>query len=100
MDGYHSEHQARFDYEAFEGLLVPEGVVLFHDTARCDITKIYGSEQAYGRRVKCFVDELKKEPNLQVFDLTWDQGVTPVRKCSAIKNESMPKSASSAGLSS
>ena len=95
-----SPPQARFDYEAFEGLLVPEGVVLFHNTARCDITKIYGPEQAYERRVKCFVDELTKEPNLQVFDLTLDQGVTLVRKCSAIKNESIPKSASSAGLSS
>ena len=67
MDGYHSEHQARFDYEAFEGLLVPEGVVLFHDTARCDITKIYGSEQAYGRRVKCFVDEIEEGTELTGF---------------------------------
>ena len=33
VDGYHSEEQARFDYEAFEGLLDPDGIILLHDTA-------------------------------------------------------------------
>ena len=93
VDGYHSEHQARFDYEAFERLLVPEGVVLFHDTANCDITKIYGPEQAYERRVKYFIDELRKEVNLQVFDLPLDQGVTLVRKCGATKHDSIAETA-------
>ena len=100
VDGYHSEQQARFDYEAFERLLAPEGVVLFHDTAKCDITKIYGSEQAYERRVKYFIDELKKEANLQVFDLPLDQGVTLVRKCGASKNESIAETASCLAIDS
>jgi predicted O-methyltransferase YrrM len=34
VDGYHSEEQARFDYEAFEGLLHPDGIILLHDTGR------------------------------------------------------------------
>jgi predicted O-methyltransferase YrrM len=80
VDGYHTEEQARFDYESFERLLVPEGVILFHDTAQCDVSEIYGPDRAYERRVKCFIDELKKDAQLQVFDLALDQGVTLVRK--------------------
>jgi predicted O-methyltransferase YrrM len=80
VDGYHSQEQARFDYEAFEPLLDSNGLMLFHDSARCDISRIYGPERTYERRVKCFVDELKQNLSLQVFDLLFDQGVTVVRK--------------------
>jgi predicted O-methyltransferase YrrM len=80
VDGYHSEEQARFDYGTFEGLLVPEGVILLHDTAHNDSTRIYGLGREYERRVKDFVDALKRKPELQVFDLPFDQGVTLVRK--------------------
>ena len=34
VDGYHSEEQARFDYEAFKDRLSAEGIVLFHDSVR------------------------------------------------------------------
>jgi predicted O-methyltransferase YrrM len=80
VDGYHSEEQARFDYETFERLLAPGGVILLHDSARCGISRIYGDDRAYERRVKCFVDQLKTDARLQVFDLPFDQGVTLVRK--------------------
>lgn len=80
IDGYHSEEQVRFDYRTFEGLLSPNGVVLLHDSTRCEISEIYGPDRAYERRVKCFVDELKLDPRLQVLDLPFDSGVTLVRK--------------------
>jgi len=80
IDGYHSEEAARFDYGAFERLLSSEGVILLHDSAACKITRIYGAERAYERRVKVFVDQLKKDNQLQVFDLPFDEGITLVRK--------------------
>ena len=83
VDGYHSEEQARFDYETFERLLAPEGVILLHDTANCDVSRVYGRDRAYQRRVKIFTDQLKQDPALEVFDLPFDQGVTLVRKLTA-----------------
>jgi predicted O-methyltransferase YrrM len=80
VDGYHSAEQARYDYEAFEGLLDADGITLLHDTLRCRISGIYGAERAYECRVKCFVDELKNDKRLQIFDLPFGQGVTLVRK--------------------
>ena len=83
VDGYHSEEQARFDYETFERLLLPEGIILLHDTASCEVSRVYGHDRAYQRRVKIFVDQLKQDATLQVFDLPFDQGVTLVRKLTA-----------------
>jgi predicted O-methyltransferase YrrM len=83
VDGYHSEEQARFDYEAFESLLAPHGVILFHDSVRFHKSRIYGRDRVYEHRVKCLIDELKDDPNLQVFDLPFDGGVTLVRKINA-----------------
>lgn len=80
VDGYHSEEQARFDYNAFEGIVDPAGVILLHDTARCATSRIYGPEHAYERQVKCFTDQLKENPGLQVFDLPFGEGITLVRK--------------------
>jgi predicted O-methyltransferase YrrM len=89
IDGYHSEEQARFDYESFACLLEPNGVILLHDTARCDVSRVYGAERAYERRVKCFIDQLKQDRGLQVFDLPFDQGVTLVRKLEAMQHETI-----------
>jgi predicted O-methyltransferase YrrM len=80
IDGYHSYEQAKFDYEAFEKLLSPTGVMLFHDTARCAVSRVYGADRAYERRVKPFVDSLKQDPRLQIFDLAFGEGVSLVRK--------------------
>lgn len=80
IDGYHTEEAARFDYDAFEGLLAPQGVILLHDSAACEISGMYGPERRYRRTVKLFVDKLKEDERLQVFDLPFDQGVTLVRK--------------------
>lgn len=83
IDGYHSEEQARFDYEAFEGRVSSEGVVLFHDSVRIRTSRMYGPDQLYEHRVKCFIDTLKNNSELQVFDLPFGDGVTLVRKASA-----------------
>ena len=80
VDGYHSEEQARFDYEAFEGLLAPGGVILFHDSVRVRQARLYGVHCTYEHRVKCFIDKLKGDPTLQIFDLPFAAGVTLVRK--------------------
>jgi predicted O-methyltransferase YrrM len=83
VDGYHSEEQARFDYEAFQGRLAPDGVVLFHDSVRSRISPVYGPGRAYEHRVKWFIDTLKQDARLQVFDLPCFDGVTLVRRAEA-----------------
>ncbi len=80
VDGYHSEEQARFDYEAFQDRLTPDSIVLFHDSTEIKPSGIYGKDRVYDIRVKCFIDALKSDPRLQVFDLPVAQGVTLVRR--------------------
>jgi predicted O-methyltransferase YrrM len=100
VDGYHSEEQARFDYETFEGLLGNDGVTLFHDTARARISGIYGAERTYQYTVTAFIDKLRQDMRLQVFDLPFGQGVTLVRRVGAIENKVTTQTeASSSGAS-
>jgi predicted O-methyltransferase YrrM len=80
VDGYHSEEQARFDYEAFQGRLAPNGIMLFHDSVRVRTSRIYGPDRHYEHRVKCLMDSLKQDAGLQVFDLPVFDGITLVRK--------------------
>ena len=80
VDGYHTEEQARFDYEAFQSRLTADGVVLFHDSIRFRMSKLDGPDRLYEHRVKCYVDTLKRDPGLQVFDLPFGDGLTLVRK--------------------
>jgi|SRR6185369_2288922 len=76
IDGYHSEEQARFDYEAFEALLASRAIVLFHDSMVVREDKIRGP-----MKVRFFIDELKGNPNLQCLDLPFGvAGLTLVRK--------------------
>ena len=81
IDGYHTEEQARFDYCAFESKLAPRGFVLFHDSMVVRDDKVYGADKAYEMRVKYFVDQLKRNPLLQVMDWPFGvSGLTLVRK--------------------
>ncbi|MCZ6892602.1 MAG: class I SAM-dependent methyltransferase [Gammaproteobacteria bacterium] len=80
VDGYHTEEQARFDYQAFEALLAPRGVVLFHDSMLESESSIYGPERSYRRTVKAYIDQLKRDPSLQLFDLPFGTGLTLLRK--------------------
>lgn len=83
IDGYHSEQQAALDYRAFADRLAPDGVAMFHDTAKSRHSKIYGEDKAYTHRVREFVDTLKADAGLQVFDLPWFDGVSLVRRASS-----------------
>ncbi len=80
VDGYHTEEQARIDHEAFVGKLAPQGIILFHDSARVRTSRIYGPGRHYEHGVRRFMDTLKQDPKLQVFDLPFFDGVTLVRK--------------------
>lgn len=80
IDGHHTAEQARFDYEAFVDRLDASAIVLFHDTARIDMSTVYGADRPYLRTVKQYTDELKSDAALQVFDLPLFSGVTLVRR--------------------
>jgi len=80
IDGYHTEAQARFDFEAFRARMGTEAVVLLHDSLRERTSRIYGEGREYVHSVKRFVAALAADPGLQVFDLPWGDGVTLVRR--------------------
>jgi predicted O-methyltransferase YrrM len=80
IDGNHTEEQARFDYEAFADRVPPDGMILLHGSVRMEESSIYGEDQTYRRTVKLFVDELKQNPTLQVFDVPFQDGLTLVRR--------------------
>lgn len=83
VDGYHTAEQARFDHEAFAAKLAPQAIVLFHDSTTLVTSGIYGEEKRYLHTVKAYMDELKRNPDLQVFDLPFDSGLTLVRRANA-----------------
>lgn len=80
VDGYHSREQAKLDFESFEPLLAAQAITLFHDTARTRTSRMYGEDRVYEHRVKDYVEELRARPDLQVFDLPFDSGVTLVSR--------------------
>lgn len=80
IDGYHTEEQARFDFEAFENLLAVDGIALFHDSKELRTSHVYGPEREYLCDVKHYMDVLKGRADLQVFDVPFGAGVTLVRK--------------------
>jgi predicted O-methyltransferase YrrM len=84
IDGYHTEEQARFDYEAFHGRLSSNAFVLLHDSMRERTSRIYGEDRAYVHSVKRFVDTLKRNPGLQVLDLPFGDGLTLVRSATLL----------------
>lgn len=96
VDGYHSEEQARFDYEAFQDHLSAEGIVLFHDSVRVRTSRMYGPDRHYEHRVKCFVDTLKNNSHLQVFDLPFGDGITLVRRAGSASSFPPPEATSPA----
>ena len=80
VDGYHTEEQARFDYLAFVGKLAPDAVTLFHDSTLRRSTGIYGEDKRYDMTVWRFMERLRAaEPQLEMFTLPVDQGLTLVR---------------------
>jgi len=89
IDGYHSKEQAKFDYEAFQHLLAEDGMIMLHDSISSCNSPIYGKDKVYEHQVRFFVEELKGDKELQVFDFPFGFGVTIVRK---LKKERSVKS--------
>lgn len=80
IDGLHTAEQARFDYEAFRDRLAPGGLVLFHDTLRVRVSRIYGDDKPYEHRVKDFVASLRGDRLLELLDLPVGDGLTLLRR--------------------
>jgi predicted O-methyltransferase YrrM len=78
IDGHHSYEQTRYDFDAFEPKLAPDGVILLHDSARADVSLMYGDGAAYAYGVKYLVDDLRLRPDLTVFEFTAAPGVALV----------------------
>jgi predicted O-methyltransferase YrrM len=80
VDGYHSAEQARFDYDAFSPLLTLRSFALFHDSMNERESTIYGTDKKYTMSVRQFVDELKRDPALQVLEIPFGNGLAMVRR--------------------
>jgi predicted O-methyltransferase YrrM len=87
VDGYHSQEQVQFDYEAFESLLAPRGTMLFHDSMLVRQSPIYGPDRVYETRVKFFLQTLSQNPNLELFTLPFGSGLTMLRKLDGAPSE-------------
>ena len=68
-------------------LLEPRGIALFHDSMVLRPSVIYGADRAYEIRVRDFLDELKRDPGVQLFDVPFGTGVTLVRKTGGVSSE-------------
>ena len=83
VDGYHTEEQARIDHEAFQPLLAPGGLCLFHDSVRERTSRIYGDDRPYRHTVKRYMDALRADPAFEVLALPFGDGLTLVRRAGA-----------------
>ena len=79
VDGYHSAEQAQYDHEAFVDKLSDNSIVLFHDSMTRNPSRIYGADQVYHYSVCDYIDQLKTQPNIQVMDFPFENGVTLLR---------------------
>jgi predicted O-methyltransferase YrrM len=80
IDGWHSAEQASFDFQTFADKLAAGGIVLLHDSIWQLPSRIYGEEHHYIHDVSAFVSALKQQPQWQVFDLPFGDGVSLVRR--------------------
>jgi len=80
VDGYHTAEQARIDYLAFERLLAPRAMVLFHDSMGRRSSGAYGAERRYEVTVRDYMDELRRNPGLQLLDVPFGEGLTVLRR--------------------
>ena len=62
IDGLHTAEQARVDYLAFLDKLAENAVVLFHDSVRKKVSRIYGKDNPYTHTVCLFMERLKETP--------------------------------------
>jgi predicted O-methyltransferase YrrM len=80
VDGFHTAEQARIDYEAFQGLLAPRALVLFHDSMRGGTSGMYDRDKPYQVSVRDYMEELRADPGLELLDIAYGEGLTVLRK--------------------
>lgn len=80
IDGLHTEEQCRLEFESFFPRLTPGSITLFHDSHSQISSGIYGDDNRYDHTTWRYIEELRNRPDLQVFDLAIDQGITLVQR--------------------
>jgi predicted O-methyltransferase YrrM len=80
IDGWHTEEQAEFDFNAFAPKLTANSIALFHDSVAMEVSQVYGADRAYTCTVRRFIDRLKRRLDFQVLDLPIGPGLTLVRR--------------------
>lgn len=90
IDGLHTEEQCRLEFEAFSPRLTPGSITLFHDSNSRITSGIYGKEKRYVHTTWRYIEELRARPDLQVFDLAIDQGVTLVQRRPQVLEHDIP----------
>jgi predicted O-methyltransferase YrrM len=80
VDGWHTEEQAEFDFNAFAPKLTTNSIALFHDSVAMEVSQVYGPDRAYTCTVRRFIDRLKRRLDFQVLDLPIGPGLTLVRR--------------------
>ena len=80
IDGYHTREQASFDFEAFASKLTPTGMALLHDSVWHKKSSFYGPGREYEHSVVDFVAELKEQPEWQLLDMPFGEGLSIVRR--------------------
>lgn len=80
VDGLHSEQHAEFDHTSFDDKLTPNGLVMFHDSVSEISSGMYGQEGSYQFSVHKYLEKLKKDPQYQVIDFPFSDGLTLVRQ--------------------
>ena len=63
----------------FVDRLSDNSIVLFHDSMTRNASQIYGADQVYNYSVCDYIDQLKTQPNIQVMDFPFENGVTLLR---------------------
>jgi predicted O-methyltransferase YrrM len=84
VDGFHSEEQARYDHNAFTPLLAARSYVLFHDSVRERVSRIYGDDRPYQHTVKRYMDSLRSDSNWEVLELPFGDGLCIVRRAGGV----------------
>jgi predicted O-methyltransferase YrrM len=80
IDGLHTKEQCRLEFEGFFKQVTATGIALFHDSRSHILSTIYGKEHPYQHTVWSYLEELRQDQNLQLFDLPIAQGITLVQR--------------------
>jgi predicted O-methyltransferase YrrM len=80
VDGLHTFEQAKADHETFKDKLSAQALVLFHDSVRVRVSRIYGGENAYEHRVCDYMALLRRSGDVDLLEIDVADGLTLVGK--------------------